>query len=90
MTGLRGLEQYEKTLHLVANQLIEIDGDLAKGETYCTAHHIYRREGAAMNHTMAIRYQDRFIRRDDRWWFEERRLAIDWERHAALGDEGWA
>ena len=90
LTGLRGLEQYEKTLHLVANQLLEIEGDRARGETYCTAHHIYRKGGAPVNHTMAIRYQDRFVRQNARWWLEERRLAIDWERHTSLGEDGWA
>jgi hypothetical protein len=86
----RGFEAYEKTQHLVANQLVEIDGDRASGETYCTAHHIYRVDGAPMNLTMFIRYQDRWLREGGRWWFEQRRLFVDWERRAPLGDEGWA
>ena len=45
--------------------------------------------GAPMNLTMFIRYQDRWLREGGRWWFEERRLCVDWERHAPLGDEGW-
>jgi len=87
--SMKGLEAYEKTMHVVANQLVEIDGDRAEGETYCTAHHIYRVDDAPMNLTMFIRYQDRWLREGGRWWFEERRLCVDWERHAPLGDEGW-
>ena len=70
--SMKGLEAYEKTQHLVANQLMEIDGDRASGETYCTAHHIYRVDEVPMNLTMFIRYQDRWVREGGRWWFEER------------------
>ena len=89
VAGLSGLEQYEKTLHVVANQLVDMEGDRASGETYCMAHHIYRKDGAPMNRTMAIRYQDRFVRKDGRWYFEERRLDVDWERDRPLGEDGW-
>ena len=88
--SMKGLEAYEKTQHLVANQLMEIDGDRASGETYCTAHHIYRVDEVPMNLTMFIRSQDRCVREGGRWWFEERRLCVDWERHGPLGDDGWA
>ena len=87
--NMSGLEAYEKTQHIVANQLVEIEGDHASGETYCTAHHIYRVDGAPVDLTMFIRYQDRWLREGGRWWFEERRLCVDWERHGPLGDAGW-
>lgn len=87
--GLTGLEQYVKTQHHVSNQLVEIHGDRAEGETYCMAHHIYLDGDALRNLTMAIRYQDKFVREDGRWFFEERRLWVDWERHESLGAEGW-
>lgn len=86
---MNGLERYERTNHVVANQLVEVDGDRATGETYCIAHHIHRDDGVPMNLTMAIRYQDRFVRENGRWYFEERRLGVDWERDAPLGAGGW-
>jgi len=88
--GLRGLERYEKTFHQVANQLVEIEGHKARGETYCTAHHIHRVASEPWNRTLAIRYQDRFVHRSAGWLFAERLLAIDWERDAPLGERGWA
>lgn len=87
--AMHKLAEFERTQHHVSNQLVEIDGSKATGETYCTAHHIYRKEGAPWNLTMAIRYSDRYLQVEGSWYFEERRLAVDWERHAALGDEGW-
>ncbi len=89
VSSMKGLEEYEKTQHHVTNQLVEVDGDHATGQTYCTAHHIYRVDGAPWNLTMAIRYSDRFVRKDGRWYFEERRLGVDWERRGSLGEKGW-
>ena len=87
---LPGIERYERTFHLVGNALFDVAGDEARGATYCTAHHIYRRADAPWNRTMAIRYQDRFVRRDGHWLLLERALWIDFESDAPLGDEGWA
>jgi len=87
VASMRALDRFESTLHVVSNQLVEIDGDRAHGETYCMAHHVYREGEVAMDHTMAIRYQDRMARTNGRWRFQERRLAIDWERHAPLRED---
>ena len=76
--AMSGLEMYSKTMHVVANQLVELDGaDRASGETYCVAHHLYEEGGVVIDHTMYIRYQDKFERRNGRWLFSERRLAVD-------------
>lgn len=88
--GLAGLEQFEKTFHLVGNHRVEIRGSEATGETYCTAHHIHRVDSEPWDRTMAIRYQDRFACEPGGWLFVERVLAIDWEREAPLGPGGWA
>jgi hypothetical protein len=84
--GMRVLERYRSTFHLVANQLVEFaaDGESASGETYCTAHHIRDVDGTEMNLTMAIRYQDEFQRTAEGWRFSRRRLAVDWERDLPL------
>ena len=87
--AMPGIERYERTNHVVSNQLVEIYGDRATGETYCMAHHIHRENGELRNLTMAIRYQDRFRRENGRWYFEERRLGVDWERVEPLGEKGW-
>ncbi len=88
--SLKAIERYEKTFHLVGNSLFETSGDDAHGESYCMAHHIYRLDGIPMNRTMAIRYQDRFVRREGRWRILLRALRIDFETDVALGKEGWA
>lgn len=84
--GMVGLEKYEVTFHLVANQLLwPENADSVRGETYCTAHHLETRDdGVRTDYTMFIRYQDRFVRSDAGWRFSERRLWVDFDRLAPL------
>lgn len=73
------IEQYQATTHLLGLPWIELDGDRARCETHCLAHHLYEREGEPRLFVMSIRYQDRCVRETDRWRFAERRLQVDWE-----------
>lgn len=84
--GMRGLEKYETTFHLVANQLLWPETpDRVRGETYCTAHHLETRDdGVRTDYTMFIRYQDRFVRTAEGWRFSERRLWVDFDRQAPI------
>lgn len=84
--GMQGLDQYDRTFHFVGNQLVEIDGDTATGETYCVAHHLYDHDGVQMNYTMFIRYQDHYRRTEQGWRVAERLLALDFGRHAPIGE----
>jgi len=55
------------------------DGDRARGESYCLAHHISF--GADTERTImiaSIRYLDEFVKEDGEWFFAERRLMVDW------------
>ena len=70
--------RYVATQHRVHNQVVQIDGDSAHGETYSTADHVPVDAEPRTVVTWAIRYQDRWRRADGRWLFSERRLVIDW------------
>ncbi|MCF2525761.1 nuclear transport factor 2 family protein [Yinghuangia soli] len=77
--AMTGLDRYIATMHVVANQLVAIDGDRAEAETYCTAHHIYDDEsGVRRDRVMAVRYEDVYVRTPDGWRIETRRLNCDW------------
>lgn len=76
---IRVKDFYQSTLHTVLNQHFAIDGDKADGETYCIAYHLFRPEdGRQKRADWAIRYQDRFVRRNGKWLFYSRRLIVDW------------
>ena len=71
-------QTYSLTLHLVFNQVFEIAGDVAVGETCGLANHLSGSGDAASNLVWALRYQDRLRREDGEWRFERRRILIDW------------
>ncbi|HLS82209.1 MAG TPA: nuclear transport factor 2 family protein [Steroidobacter sp.] len=74
-------QQFRGTMHCVFNQTVAIEGDGARGETYCIAYHrIDGQDGRPMTLDWAIRYQDRFARRGQEWRIAHRRLVLEWTR----------
>ncbi len=72
---------YLRTLHIVHNDMAWVDGDTARGETYCTAHHLTKSsETQASDHIMSIVYDNRFRKVDGRWYFSQRTLNLKWSK----------
>jgi SnoaL-like protein len=69
-------------MHFVGNQLVEVDGDVARAESYCVAYH--RRAASAdepaSDLIIGLRYCDRLERRDGEWRIADRVCAMDWSR----------
>jgi hypothetical protein len=61
--------------HTIANQLFEIVGDAAYGETYARFYG-FTDDGAV--HTMIMRYIDRYTRTAEGWKLIERDPTVDW------------
>jgi hypothetical protein len=74
------LARYDRTVHLVANQLVELRGDRAHCETYGIAFHEGDPEDPTKNLTTGFRYLDRFERRDRGWKILQRVAVTDWCR----------
>jgi SnoaL-like domain len=68
------------TTHFLAPPTIALDGHVAAVDTYCQAHHVSPRtaDGGQALMVMAVRYLDRFERRDGQWLIAHRRCAFDW------------
>ena len=75
---------YVATQHRVHNQIVTIDGDQARGETYAIADHLSVRDGRRTLLTWAIRYQDRWRRESGQWRFVRRTLLLDWTETRTL------
>jgi hypothetical protein len=60
--------------HLTTNVVVRGEGDAARAETYVLA--ITGPEGGPASQTTGF-YDDEFVRRDGRWLFRSRRLALD-------------
>lgn len=70
--------RYRRTFHAVLNQVLDIVGDTAEGETYCIARHWYDDPvGRTACYEMTIRYQDRFRRVGGAWLIARRELVVD-------------
>lgn len=67
-------------MHFQGNQLIEVDGDVARAETYFLSFQQRERDGRMYTRTRAGRYIDRLERREGRWRIAHRMVVDDWNR----------
>jgi hypothetical protein len=72
------VSRYDATTHFLGQRTFDVDGEQARGESYCLAYHVRKRPGLLVNVVLAIRYLDTCVRRDGRWLFSERVLITDW------------
>ena len=75
--ALPRLAAMEDKVHMVANILIDVDGDKAKVESYLWSVSILPGE-APRQVLVCGRYLDRFEKRDDEWRIAERLVVHDW------------
>jgi hypothetical protein len=72
------LSRFQRTRHLVYQSSFTIHAETAEGETYGSAHHLYRRDGTLRDNCLALRYLDEFARTESGWRFRRRELVVDW------------
>jgi hypothetical protein len=68
------------TSHYVTNTFIEIDGDMARSETYVIANLRYLQDAQLYDLVGCGRYFDRFERRNGKWLIAHRHAIGDWNR----------
>ena len=80
--AIPNLSRMEATQHLFGNMLIELSGDAANVETYSQCFHRMPadEERGAFDVIVAVRYLDRFAKRDGEWRIESRMMLPDWFR----------
>ena len=81
-----GLSRYERTMHFLGTSLIEVEGSVAHGETYCVAYHRSRPvDGQQEDFVAGVRYVDRFESRDGGpWLIASRVVVMEWTRFDAV------
>jgi hypothetical protein len=79
-------ERFVVNTHFAGNELIAVDGDTATSELYSVCWHRVAAEpgGTEVDWLAAMRFLDRFERRDGEWRIADRVVAIDWTRHDAV------
>jgi hypothetical protein len=67
-------------MHFLGNVRIEVEGDTAFAESYVLAFRSFKRGERPYTRTRAVRFVDRFTRRDGEWRISERVVADDFNR----------
>ena len=81
------LNGMRRTQHCICNVLIEVDGDVAYGESYFIAHHALPQDGGPDRFMVgAGRYLDRFERRGGEWKIAHRQASYDWNSNVESTD----
>ena len=78
------LNRYEATTHFNGQSTVALDGNLATGESYTIAHHVFAEAGIRKIMIASLRYLDAFTKIDGRWFFAERKLFVDWSETRTL------
>jgi SnoaL-like domain len=87
---LQALGGFAITQHVLGQVRIELDGDVARVETYCNAHHVAHPDerGVVVDMRMGLRYCDRFECRQGEWRIAKRVCAFDWAYYVS-SDRPW-
>jgi ketosteroid isomerase-like protein len=72
------LNTYQATTHFNGQSTVEIEGNTAKGESYCLAHHLTVDGEKRTLMVASIRYLDIFTKQNGIWLFAVRKLMVDW------------
>jgi ketosteroid isomerase-like protein len=85
----KALGPFAATQHVLSPPRIEVDGDVAHAETYCTAHHLYPASdpGGERDSVMGLRYLDRFERRGGVWRIARRTCVWDYTYIVPIQDK---
>jgi len=78
------LNRYEVTTHFNGQSTVAMGRDLATGESYTIAHHVYTEDGKRKIMIASLRYLDSFAKLDGRWYFAERKLILDWSETRSM------
>lgn len=80
LTVVELVASFSVTYHVMANHVVELDGDTATASTYGLTHHLGDApDGDGLRDTlMLLRYDDDLRREGGAWRFVERRIARQW------------
>ena len=79
-SGGGGTPSKTTSMHNICNVLIEVDGDIARCESYVIVIVRIPQDGGAIDWMHAGRYVDRFERRNGKWRIAHRTVVYDLER----------
>lgn len=77
----------DRPMHFVGNMLIELEGSsTAFAESYVLAFRASQRDGKPLHRCRAVRFVDRFEKRNGHWLISERVVVDEWNRIHEIGE----
>lgn len=74
------------SFHINGQQNVDfVDETHATGTCYALATLVTEQEGKDVLTTHAVRYYDKYVKVDGRWWIAEREQYFEWATNQALG-----
>jgi hypothetical protein len=74
------MPRYERTMHLLGIQVIEVSGNTARCETYGIVHHRLRQPSEPRDLVVGVCYLDELACLDRGWVITKRTARVDWQR----------
>lgn len=76
---LESLSPFSKTMHFNGQSIIELKNENeAEGTVYCRAYHQNTQNGTEQFMIAVIKYLDKYVRINEKWFFSERKLKVQW------------
>lgn len=69
---------FDATMHVMANHVVDVEGDEAFGRVYALCHHLQEQDGKGEDTLMLLHYRDRYVRIDGRWRIARRDVLRQW------------
>jgi ketosteroid isomerase-like protein len=80
LDAMRGPRPFPVSMHLLGDPLIELDGDVARLDTYAVVFQIGDGNAGQADLTLGIRYFDELTRTSGRWRIHHHRATTVWVR----------
>jgi len=77
---MRSARSFPASMHLLADPLIELDGEQALVDTYAVVYQLGDRDTGQADLTLGIRYLDEAVRHDGEWVIRRRTARTLWMR----------
>ena len=78
----KGMTAFDRTMHFIGNLIVEVDGDVARAESYLVAYHHLLQSSSKpeRDYVVGLRYVDDFERRNGEWRIATRICVFEWSR----------
>ncbi|HQR03563.1 MAG: nuclear transport factor 2 family protein [Proteobacteria bacterium] len=87
VTGMLS-SMYEWTMHAMHNHRYTVEGNKARGYTYCIASHVSNKDGQRSKLDWYVRYEDDLAKVGGRWGIVRRNLVVAYQNVAPVSTLG--